>query len=162
MDEFSVLCSSQVEIESLIRSLIDYELIITSAMHIEIVCHSYGIPCLLVNFEDAADTIHGDGIKYDDYYTGAGLAPKNRLMLSNNLTNVDFEGHLRPDRVAQEKIDQVHSNILGAIELFDDRMRKRRASPVGSGDLPQQRPYQQPSLQGCPPHLERDAAGMDN
>jgi hypothetical protein len=124
MDELNVLCSSPDEIEGLLCKIIQYELVVTSAMHIQIVCHSYRIPCVLVDFTEAPDRVHGDGIKYVDYYRGAGLSQRERLLIGSNLADIDFTGDVREERVAQEVIDQIHRNILSAIKLFDDLSRE--------------------------------------
>jgi hypothetical protein len=45
MDEHSPLASSPDDLATLVGALCQYEGVVTSAMHVMIACHSYGIPC---------------------------------------------------------------------------------------------------------------------
>jgi hypothetical protein len=74
-DELSVQLSHPNEIVTFIETLIKYESVVTSAMHVLITCQSYGIPCALVVFNGFEEYVHGDGIKYIDYALGADVKP---------------------------------------------------------------------------------------
>jgi hypothetical protein len=73
MDEHSVLVSSPAAIAAFVATLCGYDGVVTSAMHVMITCHSYGIPCALVTFRGFEGAVHGTGMKYRDYALGAGL-----------------------------------------------------------------------------------------
>lgn len=75
------------EIEEFLDELLDCEQIISSSLHGVIIAQAYGIPACLATVTTSAAQIHGDGIKFDDYYRSIGYegAPE-KLDLSNPLS----------------------------------------------------------------------------
>jgi hypothetical protein len=67
--------------------------VITSAMHVMITCHSYGIPCALVTFEGYEENVHGSGIKYEDYALGAGVEVMEPAVMPLDLRKLDLRAH---------------------------------------------------------------------
>jgi len=121
LDEISVLQSSPESLRTFIEKLHQYDGIVTSAMHVAIACHSYGIPVALIGFEGAASTVAGDGMKYRDYSLGAGLErlwEPQQLIL--DLRNVDLRSMLDTEYVAEEKLDEVEAAIKNAVADWRD------------------------------------------
>lgn len=58
------------DLEQTTDAIASCELIISSSLHGVIVSHAYGIPAVQVKF---SDRIHGDGVKYHDYYLSVGM-----------------------------------------------------------------------------------------
>ncbi|WP_182912864.1 polysaccharide pyruvyl transferase family protein [Paracoccus onubensis] len=66
------------EIEAFLDEMHDCERIISSSLHGVIIAQAYGIPACLATVTSSSTQIHGDGIKFDDYYQSIGYqhAPK--------------------------------------------------------------------------------------
>lgn len=60
------------EIEAFLDEMHDCERIISSSLHGVIIAQAYGIPACLATVTNSAAQIHGDGIKFDDYYQSIG------------------------------------------------------------------------------------------
>ncbi|SMO81736.1 polysaccharide pyruvyl transferase family protein [Paracoccus laeviglucosivorans] len=60
------------EIEAFLDEMHDCERIISSSLHGVIIAQAYGIPACLATVTNSASQIHGDGIKFDDYYQSIG------------------------------------------------------------------------------------------
>jgi hypothetical protein len=118
MDEFNVLLSHPDEIKHFIETLNRYDSVVTSAMHVMITCHSYGIPCALVSFLGFEDKVHGTGIKYGDYSLGAGLEPLDPIMIGPDLTAIDLGSITHNFRVSDAKVDEVEDAIKSGISYF--------------------------------------------
>lgn len=111
-DEFSVMRSRPKDIEEFVRTLLSYDQVVTSAMHVMITCQSYGIPCALVTFEGAEDNVHGTGIKYEDYALGAGVEVMNPSVVPVDLRNFDYGSLVKDIRVSDQKKSEVREAIL--------------------------------------------------
>ena len=118
MDEFNVLVSHPDEIKEFIRVLAQYDAVVTSAMHVMITCHSYGIPCSMISFKGFEAKVHGTGIKYGDYSLGAGLEPLDPIAIDPDLTKVDFSSITHNFRVSDAKVDEVEAAIKAGINHF--------------------------------------------
>jgi hypothetical protein len=117
-DEISVLMSHPDHIREFVDSLIGYDGVVTSAMHVMIICHSYGIPCALVTFEGFESTVHGTGIKYEDYSRGADLSRVyNPVPVGLTLTSHEFREMLTLEKVSEGKLDEVERAVKAAIAL---------------------------------------------
>lgn len=57
-------------VERVIDEITSCELTVSSSLHGLIISHAYKIPSLWVRF---SDRLHGDGIKFNDYYASAGI-----------------------------------------------------------------------------------------
>ncbi len=119
IDEHSLVMSGMNEIEQLIKTLAGYDAVITSAMHIFIVCQSYGIPCGLVTFASGEGLVHGDGMKYIDYARGAGVPEAAPTVVDLDLRDRDFDNLISDNVVSAEKMDEVEVAVEDAISRFD-------------------------------------------
>jgi Polysaccharide pyruvyl transferase len=119
MDEFSVLMSHPHQLRSLVTELNSYDAVVTSAMHVMIVCHSYGIPCCLVTFEGFESAVHGSGIKYQDYALGIGLeAVYDPIPVSMDLRRINFESMLSKEKITENKLDEIEQAIGSGIATY--------------------------------------------
>ena len=109
--ELSILGGSPLAIEGLIEQLIEHDGVVTSAMHVMIVCHAYGIPCALVTFEGLETSVHGDGMKYLDYALGAEVEPMDMHTLPLDLRGEDLRSLLRTQTVAESVKDRVQDAL---------------------------------------------------
>jgi hypothetical protein len=73
VDDINILLSSAAEIELFIDRLNRCEAIVTTSLHVCILCNSYKIPCALIEADEPTRGVHGDGVKYRDFFEGAGL-----------------------------------------------------------------------------------------
>ena len=60
------------EIEAFLDEMLDCERIVSSSLHGVIIAQAYGIPACLATVTGSAAQIHGDGIKFDDYFRSIG------------------------------------------------------------------------------------------
>ncbi len=110
-DELSVLLSHPDDIVSFIKRLNEYDSVVTSAMHVLITCHSYGIPCALVVFKGFEEYVHGDGIKYIDYALGAGVKAISPTPINPKLDWKEIKPLLETIQISDSKIDEVEAAI---------------------------------------------------
>jgi hypothetical protein len=106
-EELSVLMSSPEKIAEFLGTLIGYDRVVTSAMHVFIACQSYGIPCSLVTFEGFEDAVHGTGLKYGDYALGVGLETVSPVAVPLDLRTFSFANIERDDAVSEAKKDEI-------------------------------------------------------
>jgi hypothetical protein len=114
----SVLKSHSAQIEELLIALNHYDSVVTSAMHVFIVCQSYGIPVSLVTFQGFEGAVHGDGIKYVDYCEGAGVSTVTPNVIPLDLRKVTFEDILSTERISEEKMNEVEMTLINAIDHY--------------------------------------------
>ncbi len=119
-DELSVLMSEPEHIFDFLTKLITYDRVVTSAMHIAIVCQSYGIPYSLITFEDFEDMVHGDGMKYVDYFMGVGLEPINPVAIKLDINSLVLANIERDDVVSEAKKDEIEEAIRIGIQTHDN------------------------------------------
>lgn len=120
-DELSIYRSNPADITSFIVEMAQYDRVVTSAMHVFIVCQSYGIPVSLVTFEGFEDAVHGSGIKYSDYSQGVGLEPISPAVVPLNLTNFSFASIERDDTVSDAVKDDIEAAVARAIQLVSEK-----------------------------------------
>jgi len=119
VDEFSVLISQPDEIREFVDTLTQYDGVVTSAMHVMIICHSYAIPCSLVTFEGFETAVHGTGIKYEDYSRGAGLSRVfNPEPVGLVLDADSLRAGLFSERVSEAKLDEIEAAVKKGISLY--------------------------------------------
>lgn len=116
VEEFSVLMSRPEDVEMFISRLHQYDVIITSAMHVAIVCIAYGIPHRLVVFNGLEDAVSGDGVKYRDFYSGVGLPERSPIAIRRNLSALELVDIAVDDSLNTETLQEVRSGILAALE----------------------------------------------
>lgn len=90
VDDINILLSSARDIELFIDRLKRCEAVVTSSLHVTILCHAYRIPCRLITLAGQEAAVHGDGIKYRDYFEGAGLQPYSMEVVSGSLSGADI------------------------------------------------------------------------
>lgn len=123
VDELSVLMSHPDDISTFVTTLARYDAVITSAMHVMIACHSYGIPCALIGFQGFEDAVHGTGIKYRDYAEGAGLSTAwEPVAVDLNLRRTNWDDLIRHERVSEEKLDEVEAAVALGIAEYVSRL----------------------------------------
>lgn len=119
MDEISVLRSHPDDIREFVEKIAHYDAVVTSAMHVMIVCHSYGIPCTLVSFSGFEDSVHGSGIKYRDYYEGAGLSGTwEPVGIDLNLNRTNFDDLIRQEQISGAKMDEIEQAIAAGVDEY--------------------------------------------
>lgn len=122
-DELSVLMSHPDDIHAFVAKLASYDAVVTSAMHVMIICHSYGIPCALVAFSGFEDAVHGTGIKYRDYSEGIGLAEAwNPVAVDLNLRRTNFDDLIRTEQVSDAKLDELEQAIADGVAAYLTRI----------------------------------------
>lgn len=84
--EINILLSSRSDIENFIDQLHECKAIITTSLHVVILCVSYGIPCRLISIDEKDKGVHGDGVKYRDFYEGVNLVPREHFYTGNTIT----------------------------------------------------------------------------
>jgi len=122
VDELSVLMSHPDDIGTFVATLARYDAVITSAMHVMIACHSYGIPCALIAFTGFEGAVHGTGIKYRDYSAGAGLTtPWEPVAVDLNLRRTNWDDLIRTERISEAKLDEVEAALAAGIASYRNR-----------------------------------------
>lgn len=122
MDELSVLMSHPDQITRFLTQLNTYDAVVTSAMHVMIACHSYGIPCTLVAFTGFESAVHGTGVKYADYSRGAGLEQVwEPHVVDLDLRKTPWEDLMRVERIADGVLNDVEHALAHGVDLFLDK-----------------------------------------
>ena len=131
VDELDVLVSHPARIRGLLDQLAAYDGVITSAMHVMIAAHSYGIPCALVTFEGLESAVHGSGIKYRDYALGAEVGCHEPVVVPADLRRTDLRAMLHLERTPEHVLDRVEQALRAAVA--DDRLAARAPAPDAVG-----------------------------
>jgi hypothetical protein len=71
--EIEIIRAGKAGIEAFLDEMLGCEAIISSSLHGVIIANAYGIPARLATFLDGDRQIHGDGMKFDDYFLSIGL-----------------------------------------------------------------------------------------
>ncbi|MFC3569372.1 polysaccharide pyruvyl transferase family protein [Paracoccus simplex] len=119
VDELSVLVSRRPEIEALIGTLLGYDAVLTSAMHVYITCQAYGIPVGLITFEGFEDAVSGDQMKYRDYAAGVGLPERLPQAVGPDLRHRDLAALVEHDRIPAPVMDAVEAALAEAVAAYD-------------------------------------------
>lgn len=123
VDELSVLMSHPDDIRAFVTKLAQYDAVITSAMHVMITCHSYGIPCALIGFSGFEDAVHGNGIKYGDYAQGVGLSEVwEPVAVDLNLRRTNWDDLIRTEQISAAKLDEIEDALGAGIDEYLSRM----------------------------------------
>lgn len=70
--EIDILRVGYNEIEEFIDEMLSCEGIVSTSLHGVIIAHAYGIPCKHAVMSGSSRQIHGDGIKFKDYFLSVG------------------------------------------------------------------------------------------
>jgi hypothetical protein len=130
VDELEVQVSSPEQIRTLVERLGAYRGVVTSAMHVMIACHSYGIPCALVTFEGLESSVHGSGIKYRDYALGAEAEVREPLALATDLRRMDLYSLMHQHRTSEHVLDRVEAALTDALADLVGRYEDAAESAV--------------------------------
>jgi len=123
VDELSVLMSKPGDIQGFLARINEYDGVVTSAMHVMIACHSYGIPCALVGFEGYETAVHGTGLKYRDYSIGAELESVwEPMVISFNLKAENLRGRLSAVQISEAKLIEIEEAVRASISTVLDRI----------------------------------------
>lgn len=118
-EELSVLMSRPEDVKKFVKKLVQFDAVVTSAMHVMITCQSYGIPCALVTFEGHEENVHGTGIKYEDYALGAGVEVMNPAVVPTDLRKFKYQNLIRDIKVSEAKKKEVLGHIQLALKEFE-------------------------------------------
>jgi len=125
VEELNVLVSHPDSIASFIERLIQYDGVVTSAMHVMIACHSYGIPCALVVFEGFEGAVHGTGVKYRDYSLGMGLPNVHEpSVVSVDLGREALRDRLVMEKISDGKLDEIEAAVRHGIDALLELLPK--------------------------------------
>jgi hypothetical protein len=140
MDELSVLMSRLSDIEAFVATLLQYDAVLTSAMHVMATCQGYGIPCGLITFEGFEGNVHGNGIKYADYALGADIEVMTPQVVGLDLRRRSFDDLIRDIQIGEETKDRVEQHMRTALGLVLDagagkgaRKGARKGAGKGAG-----------------------------
>ena len=61
------------QIEAFLEEMLSCERIISTSLHGVIIAQAYGIPAALATAKDSEKQVHGDGVKFRDYFLSVGL-----------------------------------------------------------------------------------------
>ncbi len=120
-DELSVLVSHPNNVQRFLSKLIEYDEVITSALHVLIACQSYGIPCSLITFEGLEGSISGTGMKYSDYSLGVGLEQLVPVVVERDLRRVPLEKIRKTEIISDSKKDEIEQQLFDAIHSIWNR-----------------------------------------
>lgn len=121
VDEIGILMSRRADIERFLHRLARYDAVITSSLHVMIVCQSYGIPCGLVTFEGFEGTVHGTGIKYEDYALGADVPVLTPQLIGLDLRGRDLGNLIHDIRISEATKDVVEASTRDGLALLAGR-----------------------------------------
>ncbi|TPE48391.1 polysaccharide pyruvyl transferase family protein [Amaricoccus solimangrovi] len=139
--EIEILRAGREGIEAFLDEMLGCEAIVSTSLHGLIIANAYGIPARLATFVDADRQIHGDGMKFDDYFLSIGLREARPFDLTGvgRLTG-DFAA--RCDDNPEREIDlaaliaaapfEVVPEVLAALE---ERRRAKAALRARMGTL---------------------------
>lgn len=115
------------EIEEFISEMLSCEAVLSTSLHGVIVAHAYGIPVRWCVMSRAAKQIHGDGMKFEDYFLSVGRPAPTPLDLSS-IERVSV-------RLARECVDNPEKAIdlkaLADAAPFKMKEATRRLDQVG-------------------------------
>lgn len=115
--ELNILMSNPVEIEEFIDALNRCEAVATTSLHVCILCNSYKIPCVLVSLDSEVRGVHGDGVKYKDFFLGAGLRVQSHVRTSR----ID-SSFIRTHAVADFASDEHKISLHNSLYKFSENM----------------------------------------
>lgn len=70
--EIDIIRSSSEDIEEFLKSILSCECIISTSLHGVIIANAYNIPVKFAMMSASARQIHGDGMKFEDYFLSVG------------------------------------------------------------------------------------------
>ena len=110
--DINILISSPRDLECFIDQLHECRAIVTTSLHVLILCISYRIPCRLITISEKDRCVSGDGVKYKDFYEGVGIPPKTHVNFHNAITRSSIESVVLDDSIDLSIIEQLRSALL--------------------------------------------------
>lgn len=80
--EIEIIRDGRAGIEAFLDEMLSCEAIVSSSLHGVIIANAYGIPARLATFRASDRQVHGDGMKFDDYFLSVGRSDVQALDLS--------------------------------------------------------------------------------
>ena len=115
IEDLNIMMSSPADLENFIARLCSYEAVLTTSLHVIILCHAYKIPCRLISLAGEINRVHGNGIKYKDFYHGAGIKYLEHACIGSSLSGSDFESladnTFAPDYYGDGLVDSFKSQL---------------------------------------------------
>ena len=115
IEDLNIMMSSPADLENFIARLCSYEAVLTTSLHVIILCHAYKIPCRLISLAGEINRVHGNGIKYKDFYHGAGIKYLEHACIGSSLSGSDFESladnTFAPDYYGDDLVDSFKSQL---------------------------------------------------
>lgn len=102
--EIEIIRNGRAGIEAFLDEMLSCEAIVSTSLHGLIIANAYGIPARLATFDDGDRQIHGDGMKFEDYFLSIGLREVAPLNLAT-LTRLDAGYAARCADNPAERID---------------------------------------------------------
>lgn len=115
-DELDVRVAHPDMIEELVTRLLQYSLVVTSSLHIVILCVSYGIPFTLVSWSQKK--MSGDGMKYSDFSQSLGLGRLEPKAVGQILDEDELKSHATSWEVPNSILDTIEDSFEMAIEKY--------------------------------------------
>lgn len=127
-----ILCIGYPEIEAFLDQLTGCRRIISTSLHGLIIAHAYGVPAAYATLSDSRRQVHGDGMKFQDYFQSVGLqTPIDPIDLSefarlapDSLPDTAFTLPRQP--IALERLLSV-----APFDVPEETLRKARAFDAG-------------------------------
>lgn len=103
--EIEIIRAGRQGIEAFLDEMLACEAIVSSSLHGVIIANAYGIPARLATFTESSRQIHGDGMKFQDYFLSIGRT---------NIEALDLSGF---ERIESALAAQCTDNPAEAIDL---------------------------------------------
>lgn len=115
------------QIEEFLDEMLSCERIVSSSLHGVIIANAYGIPACLATVSDSRQQVHGDGIKFQDYYASIGVARPPVPFDLSALVNVSDASF--PDAVFTPVGKRINLGALIDVAPFDTlpKVKKKAA-----------------------------------
>lgn len=111
--DINIMLSSPEDIENFIDTLYSCSAVVTTSLHVLILCISYNIPCRLINIDEKDKGVHGDGIKYKDFFEGVGIKPKMHVDFGSTITKSSIENAvIQENSIDVAIINELKNSIL--------------------------------------------------
>ncbi|GLB52038.1 GumL protein [Neptunitalea chrysea] len=112
-DDVKIINLMTNDIEGTTDEILSCESIVSSSLHGIIMAHAYKIPAVWVEF---SDKVHGDGVKYQDYFESVNMDFYEPLKVLDKLSKEDLEKSLND--LPSKPDDKIISTLkMGLMEV---------------------------------------------
>jgi glycosyltransferase involved in cell wall biosynthesis len=118
--DINIMLSSTEDIENFVEQINKCEAVVTTSLHVMILCHSYKIPCRLIDIPEDGRSVHGDGIKYKDFYEGAGVKYLPHVDVGRKLTGIDICSIVSDDFASLKTSDDLKNSLLTPLRRYPE------------------------------------------